>query len=101
MIKKIITEMPYIKYGSNKTFDLELENFKIAKDMLDFLEKVLKGQKLKDKYGNTINLSNKKDIIDFIINLKKDSIFKNVINNLFSNNEKRLLNLIFDIAINL
>jgi len=71
-----LSEMPHVEYGNDKIFDLELEKFsKNPKGLLDYLERILSGKKLTDKYGQTIELKSLSDQSMFMTNLKADPFF--------------------------
>ena len=94
MIKKIYKEMPHIDYGKGKIIDLELENFKTSEEIINFIESILLGDEFKDRHGNIIKLDSRREKIKFLNNLVNDIIFKNIVKNKFSENEKKLINII-------
>jgi hypothetical protein len=95
MIKKYLKEMPHINYGKNKMIDLELENFKTSKEIISFLTDIIIGDEFKDKYGNEIKLNSKEEKMKFLKNLFNNKMFKTLAANKFSENEIKLLNIIF------
>jgi hypothetical protein len=54
---KIIKESPYVDYGTDNIFDLELENYNSSEDIIIFISDILSGKEFTDKYGNTILLN--------------------------------------------
>lgn len=91
--KTKLQEMPHI--NTNKiTFDLEVEKFNSIEDFLNYLDDIFDGELEIDKYGNKIQLKNRRDKIEFIQGLKDNVMFQNFVNFKLSSSEKKLLDLI-------
>lgn len=78
LFEQLLNEMPYVLVDKHdKRFDLEIEQFVQNKDLNAFLNKIkaiLAGEKLQDKYNNTVELKTKEDVRSFIENLKRDKM---------------------------
>lgn len=73
---KYLKEMPWINFGG-KIFDLEIE--KTAdnhRQLISLLQDILTGKRLKDKYGQVIQLKSQSEKDTFIQALKNDNILK-------------------------
>jgi hypothetical protein len=95
-MKRIITEMPYIKTEDKKVFDLEIELFKDGYSIIEFFEDIFAGRPVKDKYGNKIQLktyNEKKELADQI---KNTSYMYNQIVSKMNQSEKRMFDLLLD-----
>ena len=91
-----LQEMPWIEY-SNKIFDLELENYHKASELISFLKNLFDGQKYTDKYGNDIQLKSLNDKLDFIEALSSDHAFRDCIKHKFSVNEQNLIRILLEL----
>ena len=78
-----LNEMPYIDYGPNKVFDLELENFKTEADIFKLFDNILSGKPLMDKYGDLIQLKNRNEKVDFITALSHNDMFIGILEHRF------------------
>jgi hypothetical protein len=88
-------EVPYIDFDSgSKTFDLQMEELKTGKQVIDFIINIFHGKSVTDKYGNTITLKNHNEKLEFFNNMYKDQIFNALINKLLTENEKQLLSIL-------
>lgn len=93
---KKLTEMPHINYGKN-VFDLEIESFRSVHDFIEYLEDILDGEIKVDKYGNEINLKDRKNKIAFIKGITENEMFQKYIQLKMSDTEKRLLRIMLKI----
>lgn len=65
LARKILLEMPHLDI-LGQTFDLEAEKFqKNPEVLLNRIQRILKGDKEEDKYGNTIQLTTPEEIAAF------------------------------------
>lgn len=90
--KNKLQEMPYIDYGKNNIFDLEVEQFSSPRELIQIIKDILSGDEIEDKYGNVIWLKNSKDKQSFIIGLKDNFVLHNYIQNKMSDKEIQILN---------
>jgi hypothetical protein len=90
-----LVEMPYVDMGGGEAFDLQLEEFKDFSEVLKFLTDIIEGSKYTDKHKSIIQLKNSTEKKEFLKSLKNDMIFNNIIKNHFSENEKKLLDLLY------
>ena len=95
MIKRYYKEMPWILFDG-EDFDLELEKFKTADDIIDFIGGLFQGKTKADKFSHKIYLSNWEEKTKFFNNMIQDSGFKMFIRNRLNKNEQELL----DVEIN-
>jgi hypothetical protein len=95
MIKKIYIEMPYIA-NRGLMFDLELENIKTGKELVDYFYTIFSGAEIKDKYNNVLNLRDYQDKKLLSNALKKDIFFNNIVSSLLTENERKLIEIILD-----
>jgi len=69
--KQYLSELPHIQFGDT-FFDFEMERGLLLKR----LTALLIGKKVKDKYGNELQLKTKKDIEKLLDIIKKDTILR-------------------------
>ena len=92
---RLIYEMPYISYEADKVFDLEFEKLK-PDEILPFIKGILEGNKFIDKYGDEIELKNNKEKENFVLHLKENMVFNNMINTKLNQKELEELNLLLN-----
>jgi hypothetical protein len=94
---KILSEMPYLKVGKNKSlFDMELENFKKSKDLLNYIKDIFEGKIEKDKYGNVLQINSHDDAKALAADIKNNSFIYGAIIAKISPEEKKILDSILN-----
>ena len=75
IIRKYLTEMPYIRYGKapEDIIDLELELKRNPWKFVRFMISIFNGKEVKDKYGNIIHLQTAREKEKFANEIRNNS----------------------------
>ena len=72
LVKDLLLEWPYIEVN-NQMFDLEIEKYKKNRvGFIKFINSILRGNEVTDRYGNTLCLKTPEDKEAFKTALKKE-----------------------------
>lgn len=80
--------------GEKKNFDLELEK-KTADDLIAFIQHLMAGETVEDQFGTQLTLADYGDRVKFLDKIRDSQIFRGIVSAKFSENERRLLGVIF------